>query len=291
MNNFVKMKKKFYFLGIVFLFALFSKTIFSEEITGSGSNIPKGKSKIKKDLPELKSIFEQAGMKGSFLVFSQNRRVFQSYNNKRAKTGYLPASTFKIPNSIIGLETGIINSETIFKWDGEKRRMEAWEKDLPLKDAFQVSCVPCYQEVARKIGLSRMTEYLKKYKYGKMEINENNIDKFWLEGESKITSYEQIEFLRKFYEGELPIKQTTKAIMLGIMLQDKGDNYKIYGKTGWSVRDGNNYGWYVGFLTTLGNVYYFALNLEPKNQKDFSNFANSRKEITFECFKKLGIIK
>jgi beta-lactamase class D len=247
--------------------------------------------KPKRDLKELKVIFDKHGMKGSFLICNQVKNDYLVYNEKRAKTGYLPASTFKIPNSIIGLETGVINSETVFKWDSTERSMEAWERDLSLKEAFQVSCVPCYQEVARKIGIEKMRTYLDKFKYGKMKLDEKTLDNFWLEGESKITSYEQIEFLKKLYEDQFNLKHSTKAIILGIMQQDVTKNYKLYGKTGWSIRNGNNYGWFVGFLETPGNVYFFAVNLEPKNQKNINDFAKSRKQIAVECLQKMGLMK
>lgn len=243
------------------------------------------------NLAILKEIFDQYGMKGSFLIANQALTEYRHYNKKRAENAFLPASTFKIPNTIIGLETGAINSETVFLWDSTEKRFDAWEKDLKLKEAFQVSCVPCYQEVARKIGFRRMKDYLEKFDYGTMIFDENTVDKFWLEGESKITSYEQIEFLKKFYNDELGIKQSTKAIMLNIMLSETTKDYKLYGKTGWSVRNGNNYGWYVGFLETPGNLYFFAVTMEPKNKKDEESFAKNRKQLTIDCLKKVGLIK
>lgn len=249
-------------------------------------------SKKKNDnLSVLKKIFDQYGMKGSFLIANQALTEYRYYNKKRAESAFLPASTFKIPNTIIGLETGAINSETVFLWDSTERRLDAWEKDLKLKESFQVSCVPCYQEVARKIGFRRMKDYLGKFDYGTMIFDENTVDKFWLEGESKISSYEQIDFLKKFYNDELGIKQSTKAIMLNIMLSENTKDYKLYGKTGWSVRNGNNYGWYVGFLETPGNLYFFAVTMEPKNKKDTDSFAKNRKQLTIDCLKKVGLIK
>lgn len=102
------------------------------------------------------------------------------------KTEKLPASTFKIPNSIIAVELGIIeNDTTILKWNGEQRKMDIWEKDLSFKDAFRISCVPCYQEIARKIGTIKMKEYLEKFEYKNMIFDSLTIDNFWLEGNSK----------------------------------------------------------------------------------------------------------
>jgi beta-lactamase class D len=124
-----------------------------------------------------------------------------------------------------------------------------------------------------------------------MEIDENTLDNFWLEGNSEITSINQIEFLRNFYQDQLNLKPSTKSIVLNAMFLEQTKNYKLSGKTGWSIRNGNNYGWFVGFFEVPGNVYFVALNLEPKNQKDTTQFLKSRKEITLECMKKLNLIK
>ena len=58
-------------------------------------------------------------------------------------SAYTPASTFKIVNSLIGIQTGIITDENmVIKWDGVKRWNEDWNKDLTMKEAFAVSAVP-----------------------------------------------------------------------------------------------------------------------------------------------------
>ena len=100
---------------------------------------------------EFGNILDSLKVKGSILIYDVKNKIYYSNDFSWAKTGIIPASTFKIPNSIIALETGIIKSDTtVFKWNGEKRRFKKWEEDLTFKKAFQVSCVPCYQEIARK---------------------------------------------------------------------------------------------------------------------------------------------
>ena len=117
-------------------------------------------------VPEFNKILDSLQVKGSILIYSFTDKKYYSNNFTWAKTGFIPASTFKIPNSIIALETGVIKNESkVFKWNGEKRWNKKWEQDLTFKEAFQVSCVPCYQEVARKIGVERMKTYLNKINY------------------------------------------------------------------------------------------------------------------------------
>ncbi len=238
---------------------------------------------------ELKEIFDKAGMIGTIILFDPKKNEYLGYNPARWDSGYLPASTFKVPNSLIGLETGVIDTNYIFKWNGEKRRLKQWEHDMRLKEAFALSCVPCYQELARKIGVERMKAYLSTFSYGRMDVNPDNIDLFWLEGKSRITPRQQVGFLQRLNEGKLPVAPVTLAMMKEIMVNEKTDTYILRGKTGWAIRNGNNYGWFVGWIETKGNVFYFATLVEPKNQEQVSDFALARKAITMEVLKKLGI--
>ena len=152
------------------------------------------------ETPELQSILDSADVSGSILVYDLQKDVYYSNDFEWAETGHLPASTFKITNSVIALETGVVESEnTIFKWNGEKRWLKVWEQDLNLHDAFHYSCVPCYQDVAKRIGAKRMNEYLKKFNYGNIDVDSSNIDVFWLEGNSTISQFQQIDFLKRFY--------------------------------------------------------------------------------------------
>ncbi len=205
------------------------------------------------------------------------------------EVGQIPASTFKIPHSMIALELGIVDiNATIFKWDGQPRAFKMWETDLDFKGAFHKSCVPCYQEVARKIGPSRMKYMLDTLHYGHMKLDSNTIDNFWLRGESKISSYEQIEFLRRFYDGELPISDRTRQIMREMMIMSKTDKYILSGKTGWAMNSEDNLGWFVGFVEKNDNIFYFATQVRPRPELDMDDFAEIRKTVTYDALKFLG---
>jgi beta-lactamase class D len=118
-------------------------------------------------VPKFQSIIDSSDVDGSILIYDLKKDTYFSNNHEKSKEGHLPASTFKITNSIIALETGVVaNDTTIFKWDGSSRRLPNWEQDLTHHDAFHFSCVPCYQEIARNIGLNRMTEQLENLSYG-----------------------------------------------------------------------------------------------------------------------------
>lgn len=237
---------------------------------------------------EFQKIIDSSNVKGSILIYDLLDNKYYSNDFEWAKKGKLPASTFKIPNSIIALETGLVeNDSTLFIWNGEKRMLKNWEQDLSLKNAFHFSCVPCYQDIARNIGTQRMNDYLLKLDYGNMQVDSTNIDEFWLKGESKINQLQQIEFLKRFYKSELPISRHSETIMKRMMIIEQGKEGKLSGKTGWSIRNEKNNGWFVGYLETALKIYFFATNIEPKKDLDMDKFLLARKEVTLKALEKL----
>lgn len=247
---------------------------------------------IEVEVSDFSKILDSLKLKGSILIYDLDQKTYYSNSFSWAKTGRLPASTFKIPNSIIALETGVMqNDSVVFKWNGEERAIKAWEQDLTFKQAFKVSCVPCYQEIARKIGLKRMKAYLKKLNYSKMVFDAKTIDNFWLTGNSKISQMQQIDFLKRLYLSELTISKRTESIMKNIMEIEKKDDYILRGKTGWAQNNDINNGWFVGYVEKDNKVYFFATNVEPANGFDLDDFATVRISSTKEALKKLKILK
>ena len=240
---------------------------------------------------EFGNILDSLKVKGAILVYDVKNKTYYSNDFSWAKIGIIPASTFKIPNSIIALETGIIkNDSAIFKWNGEKRRFKKWEEDLTFKKAFQVSCVPCYQEIAKKVGVKRMKSYLKKLDYNGMIFDTLTIDNFWLQGKSKFSQMQQIDFLERLYFSKLPISKRTENIMKDIMQIEKTKSYVLSGKSGWGMRNEINNGWLVGYLETNNSVYFFATNVE-KAETNMDEFPIIRLNSTKEAFRKLKLIK
>lgn len=247
---------------------------------------------VETGVPEFQKILDSAKVTGSILIFDLNNNHYHSNDFKWASRGHLPASTFKITNSMIAIETGVVeNDSTLFPWNGEPRRMDVWEQDLILKDAFHFSCVPCYQEIARKIGTTRMNKYLSKLEYGKMQVDTTNIDLFWLQGASRINQYEQIDFLKRFYQSELPISNRTEGIMKRMMIIEENEDYTLTGKTGWSITDDVHNTWFVGYIENQQKTYFFATNVEPTQQSDMSQFPSIRKKVTMKALKQLGILQ
>ncbi|QZT38826.1 class D beta-lactamase [Halosquirtibacter xylanolyticus] len=239
----------------------------------------------------FKEIITLANLDGAILIYDTDKDLFYSNDFVKAKKGQLPASTFKIINSLIAFETGVVrNDSTVIKWDGEKRYLKVWEQDLLFRDAFKYSCVPCYQKIAREIGVERMNHYVKEAHYGKMDINESTIDHFWLNGKSRITPFQQIALLRKLYDSQLPFSSRSQSLVRQIMVMQKNEEIVLSGKTGWSIDNNHNNGWFVGRLKTTDNTYFFAVNVSPDDRYDIKNFSTDRKKITFAAFQAKGII-
>jgi beta-lactamase class D len=240
----------------------------------------------------IQSILDSADLRGTIVIFNSQENTYTSNDFQWADSRFLPASTFKIPNTIIALETGLLRDEnTVLKWNGEKHWMEAWNKDLKLKEAFHASCVPCYQEIAQKIGVGRMKRYLNSFGYPEMYVDSSNIDMFWLNGKGRITPMEQIAFLKTFNEGGLPIKAETYTKAKTIFIREENEHYTLSAKTGWSSGENIENGWFVGFVETKGNVYYFATNIEPKGNRQQNDYYRARIEVTLSALKALSIIR
>ena len=167
---------------------------------------------------ELKKLFDKRALTGTVVISSlDNKTVFIS-NDKRAKQQLAPASTFKIANTLIALEEKAVKDELeIIKWDGKDKGWKPWNQDHSIKSGFPISCVWCYQELAKRVGLDKYHQHLKQLNYGNMQTG-GNLTRFWLDGDLKISALEQIEFLQKLYKNDLPYKQRnldkTKDVMI-----------------------------------------------------------------------------
>lgn len=235
--------------------------------------------------------FQDLGVEGSIAIYdSNNDRTFQ-HNPERNTTAFLPGSTYKILNSLIALETGVISDEiAVLTWDGIQRTVPQWNRDLNMKEAIRLSAVWFYQVLARKIGHERMQQWVTQVGYGNQQIGSSeDIDQFWLQGELRITPQEQIQFLRRFYNNDLPFSERSMSIVKDIIVLEQTPDYTLRGKTGWVGFDDDvspQIGWLVGALENEDNVYFFATNIEIRNQQD----AAARMAITRRCLSDLGLL-
>ncbi len=251
---------------------------------------------VKKD-NSLKKYFDENKVDGCFALMDNGTGQFTVYNLSRYRdSSYLPASTFKIVNSLIGLQTGkIVNDSMVIKWDGVERRAE-WNKDLTMYEAFRVSAVPYYQEVARRIGKDTMQYWLNQLKYGaksdtaKVAIT-TTIDSFWLDNSIKVTPDQQLGLVKKLYFDELPgFFKSNQEVVKRAMLFENNTNYRLGYKTGWGFKEnGNSIGWIVGWIEENNHPYFFVLNIESPD-KDV-DMVTVRLKMLKDILKQLGFFE
>lgn len=237
--------------------------------------------------PELSKLFVEAGVNGTFVLYDVSAKRVTFHDQARASTRFIPASTYKIPNSLIGLSTGVVSDvEEVIPYGGKPQFLKIWEQDMGLRDAIKISNVPVYQELARRIGLERMNEYLALIDYG----NKNTgpvVDMFWLEGPLEISALEQSKFLARLARGELPLSPDVQQSVREIIKTDQGDDWILFAKTGWTTTPTPDIGWWVGWVEKGEHIFSFALNIDMPNKGD----AAKRKELGKASLKLLGLIQ
>jgi beta-lactamase class D len=243
---------------------------------------------------ELDDLYKKHQVEGCFLLKSLKSGQLYVYNSNRCEKGFTPASTFKIPNSIIALETGIAVDENLrIEWDSVVRQVPAWNQAHTMETAFKVSCVPYYQEIARRIGPMKMQEWVNKLQFGRMDIRKETIDNFWLKGKSEITPYQELDFIERLVKNELPIKPSTAHKLKDLMLvATDSSGIEIHGKTGWGIVGDQNIGWFVGYVERPdGERFVFVNNVQAGIGKiDDKAFMMSRKIIVGAVLSDLGVL-
>ncbi len=238
--------------------------------------------------PEFGRYYEQYQVQGTFVLFDPQKNRYTLYNPEQRNTPCTPASTFKICNSLIGLETGVIRDEHfVIPWDSTVRSNPAWNRNHDLQSAFRNSAVWYYQELARRVGPEKMKYWLDKAEYGNADTS-GGVDLFWLKGGLRITPEQQIGFLRKLHDNKLPFSQRSMDIVKKIMVLKDTMGCVIRAKTGWGS-DGSDVGWFVGYAETKGKVYYFA-NCIRSSDPDNPNFLKARSEIVYSILRELNIM-
>lgn len=251
---------------------------------------------VKQD-DSFKKYFTDNNLTGCFAIMNNGTGQFTVYNLPRYRdSAYAPASTFKIVNSLIGLQTGKIASDSmVIPWDGVTRPIADWNKDLNMYQAFRASAVPYYQEVARRIGKDTMQYWLDSLHYGSGKKDtlfkiHSAIDTFWLDNSVKITPDENLGLIKKLYFNELPFFKLYQEKVKNAMLFENNANYRLAYKTGWATTEkGYALGWIVGWVEENKHPYFFVLNVESSNKN--YNMTTVRLKILKDILKQMGFFE
>ncbi len=237
------------------------------------------------------------GTRSAFVVYDLKNNRYVRFNEPRCRERFSPKSTFKIPNSLMGLETGVIrDADFVIAWDRRKyppqenwnqEPFNHWAQDQTLHSAIKYSVVWYYRELALRVGQARMGKLVAALHYGNQNVSGALAD-FWLNGTLQISADEQVEFLTAFYTERLPVAKRTLEIVKDILTLERMPSYTLSGKTGGgAIAEGKYIGWFVGYLETGGNVYLFATNLEGAS---FAEIRDQRIELTKRALTALGYL-
>ena len=236
--------------------------------------------------PDLGRHFAAAGAPGTIAVHDVSANKVIVYNAGRARTAYLPASTFKIPGALIALETGVVKDayKDVLPWDGVEWIVPACNADQTLATALQRSCMPFFARLGKRIGDARLNEDLAKFGYGNHDASGDY--PYWIKGNLRISALDQIEFLDRLRRDALPASPKHMQTVRDILVIEEGAGYVIRAKTGWAMDVEPNIGWIVGWVERGDDVYLFALNIDIRTKED----AAARLAIAKAVLKDLGAL-
>lgn len=233
------------------------------------------------------SAFFPEGTEGAFVLYDAQSGVTTHYNPERASEQRTPASTFKIFNTMAFLDAGVVPDEhEVIEWDRADRGSAGWNESQDLATAFRRSTVWVYQALARRAGRDTLQAFLSREGYGNATIGDD-VDLFWLDGSLRISPDEQVAFLRRLRAGETGFSDRAEDIVKDLMVADTTGGAVLRGKTGWSWREGENLGWWVGWVERGEAVHFFALQIES-DDPDF-DMRGVRKEATEAILRHLGV--
>lgn len=233
----------------------------------------------------IRNLFNQAQIEAVFVTYDGHK--FEYYGNRleRAKIEYIPASTFKMLNALIGLQYKKATDTEIFRWQGEKRSFSTWERDFTLGEAMQASAVPVYQTLARRIGLALMQEEVHRIRFGNQVIGQQ-VDQFWLSGPLKISPEQEAKFAYDLATKQLAFDDSVQDKVKQMLYVERRGDAKLYAKSGWGMDVEPQVGWYTGWVKQPnGKILAFALNMPMKRS---SNVAE-RKQLTLDVLDKLAV--
>ncbi len=220
----------------------------------------------RQERPDWASFFDSFEAEGTIVILDQRGETQQlwAYDQERADRAYSPASTFKVPHSLFALDAGVVRDEfQVFEWDGVERDFAPHNQDQDLRSAMRNSAVWVYEIFASEIGEAKAREYLTQIDYGNADPSTSE-GAYWIDGKLAISAQEQVSFLQKLYQNELPFSIEHQRLVKDIMIVEAERDWILRAKTGWEGR----WGWWVGWVEWPTGPVFFALNIDTPNRLD-----------------------
>ena len=225
---------------------------------------------------------------GSFVLYDQSADKWNIYNMEHASTRVSPNSTYKIYDALLGLESGIITPEhSTFTWNGEPYPFNSWEADQDLTSAIHNSVNWYFQAIDSQAGFEAVRTFLQTINYGNQNTG-TNLNLYWTDFSLKISPIEQVELLQDFYQNNFHFDSKNIQAVKKALLLSTTSSGSLYGKTGTGRVNGKDVnGWFIGYIETSNNTYYFATNIQSSSGATGSQAT----EITKSVLSNLGIWK
>lgn len=201
-----------------------------------------------------------------------------------------PASTFNIMVALMGYDSGILIDEhtPVFKYQPSYTtwNQEDWRIDTDPSSWIKYSNLWFAQQVTTRLGKDGLQRYINRFDYGNQDVTgdagkHNGLTQSWVGSSLLISADEQVAFMRKIVNRQLPISAKAYDMTARILHpQTLANGWTIYGKTGTaspSLPDGSDddsrqYGWYVGWATKGGRTIVFANMVLDHRQEEYAGF-------------------
>ena len=225
---------------------------------------------------------------GSFVLYDLGNDAWSIHDIEHATLRVAPDSTYKIYDALFGLEEGVITPEDSFiAWNGESYPFEAWNADQTLQSAMASSVNWYFQSVDEQLGTTSVYDYIKEIGYGNKNMS-GDFSTYWMESSLKISPIEQVELLTQLQNNNFGFApENINAVKDSICLSSS-DAGTFYGKTGTGRVDGQDVnGWFIGYIETADNTYFFATNIGADSDATGGNAT----EITMSILSDMNIWK
>ena len=211
---------------------------------------------------DLASLFEDAGVDGTFVLYDVRAGSAVVVGVEQARERAVPASTFKLPNTLISLETGVVSDiDEVVSPEGEE--------EASLREALPTTDVSVHHEVAHRIGYDRMSTWVDRFDYGNRQVGQDGeLGRFWVEGPLEISAVEQATFLAALARAELPVEVEHQEALQELVAMEEGSGYRLFGRTGLGAQAEPAPGWWVGWVESDQDLHTFALRLNVEQDGD-----------------------